>query len=127
MPTVTNFEDLEIWKESRILANRVYETSSLEPFRKDLGLRDQIHRAVVSVSSNIAEGFERNSRTEFAHFLRIAKGSLGEVRSQLHIALDLGYISTGKFSELRTECMDLSSKIGRLITYLSTQKQNHSR
>lgn len=84
------FEDLEVWKEARRLTNRIYRMTQDAKFSKDFGLRDQIQRAVVSIMSNIAEGFERGGNQEFIQFLYIAKGSCGEVRSQLYVALDRG-------------------------------------
>jgi four helix bundle protein len=84
-----SFEDLEIWKLSSEVALEIYKITNNEKFNKDYGLKEQIRRAVISISSNIVEGFERNGNNEFTHFLRIAKGSTGEVRSQLYIASKL--------------------------------------
>ncbi len=82
------------------MTRRVYEVARSGEFSRDFGLRDQIQRAAVSVTSNIAEGFERRSPAEFARFLLIARGSAGEVRSQLYAALDLGYVDRETFDEL---------------------------
>ncbi|TAK06448.1 four helix bundle protein, partial [bacterium] len=90
---VKSFEDLEVWKETRRLSKEIYAATQDAKFSKDFGLRDQIRRAAVSVMSNIAEGFERGGNQEFIQFLYIAKGSCGEVRSQLYVALDQGYIA----------------------------------
>ncbi|MBI2175020.1 MAG: four helix bundle protein [Candidatus Omnitrophica bacterium] len=90
--TIKYFEDLEVWKEARQLARRVYQITQDTAFSRDFGLRDQIRRAAVSVMSNIAEGFERGGYQEFTQFLYVARGSCGEVRSQLYVALDQGYI-----------------------------------
>ena len=87
-----SFEELIVWKEARNLANEVYAFCEEGPLSRDFGLRDQIRRAVVSVMSNIAEGFERETTAEFIRFLYIAKGSAGEVRSQLYLARDRQYI-----------------------------------
>ncbi|MFZ4548235.1 MAG: four helix bundle protein, partial [Bacteroidales bacterium] len=86
MATINRLEDLEVWKESKKLALAIY--SHFRPL-KDFGFRDQICRASVSVMNNIAEGFERNSDKEFQRFLSISKGSLGEVRSMIILAIDL--------------------------------------
>ena len=83
MPTIYKFEDMEVWQNARSLTKKIYICSSNGKFSKDFGLRDQIRRASVSIMSNIAEGFERGSNKEFIQFLFIAKGSAGEVRSQL--------------------------------------------
>ncbi len=88
------FEDLLVWQRARELTRVIYELTQGGAFARDFGLRDQIRRAAVSVMSNIAEGFERGSDTEFGHFLSIAKGSCGEVRCQLYVASDQGYVDT---------------------------------
>ncbi|MDP2842635.1 MAG: four helix bundle protein [Acetobacterium sp.] len=93
------FEDLEVWKTARELTNRIYGITADGSFSKDYGLRDQIRRAAVSVMSNIAEGYERGGNQELIQFLSIAKGSSGEVRSQLYVAMDQEYIDKRK-SEL---------------------------
>jgi len=112
MGTITCFEDMHSWKKARILNNLIYIESNKNSFNKDYALRDQIRKSSISIMSNIAEGFERGTNREFKYFLNVAKGSAGEVRSQLYIAYDLGYIS----NELFTEFKELSSEISRLIT-----------
>jgi len=116
MATVQRFEDLDIWKESKDLSLSIYKN-----FRnlKDFGFRDQICRAAISVMNNIAEGFERDSDKEFQRFLKISKGSAGEVRSMLRIALDLGYVEKKEFENLIPKCITLSSKLSRFIKYLN--------
>ena len=91
---IKNFEDLEIWKEARRLtqAKFIRLIKRFAKFSKDFGLRDQMQRAAVSIMSNIAEGFERGGNQEFIQFLYVAKGSCGEVRSQLYVALDQEYV-----------------------------------
>src|ERR1044071_8834864 len=88
MSTFQSFEDIEAWQKARELTRRVYEVSEVGAFARDFGLRDQIRRASVSALSNIAEGFERSGTGEFIQFLSAAKGSAGEVRAQLYVALD---------------------------------------
>jgi len=90
---VTRFEDLDTWKRSRILVKQIYDLTKRNEFAKDFVLKDQVRRAVVSISSNIAEGFERGGNKEFIQFLYIAKASAGELRSQIYIALDLNYVN----------------------------------
>ena len=102
------FEDLRIWQQARQLANAVYET--LDDSR-DYGFRDQIQRASVSAMNNIAEGFERRTSREFGHFLDIAKGSCGEVRSMLYLAEDRKYIKPEVAAQLRGNAVTLSSGI----------------
>jgi four helix bundle protein len=113
-----NFEDLEIWKESRRLTREVYGLSKTEKFSKDFGLRDQMRRAVISIMSNIAEGFERGGNQEFVQFLYIAKSSCGELRSQLYVALDQEYVDQSVADNLFIILKRLSIMIKHLIDHL---------
>jgi four helix bundle protein len=115
---VKQFEDLEVWKEPRRLTQIIYRLTKEEKFSKDFALRDQIQRAAVSIMSNIAEGFERGGNQEFTQFLYIAKGSCGEVRSQLYVAFDQGYMDEKQKDELTKFFKRLSSMISNLIAYL---------
>jgi four helix bundle protein len=101
MATIKRFEDIEAWKKACELTRDVYRHSKVGPFSKDFGLRDQMRRAAVSVMSNIAEGFERGGNKEFLQFLAIAKGSVGEVESQIYVALDQVYIDEDEFASLK--------------------------
>ena len=112
------FEDLEVWQEARALTNRVYDLTECPAFAKDYGLRDQIRRATVSILSNIAEGYERDSDAEFSRFLLIAKGSAGEVRAQLYIALDRGYIDEFAFAEAKRQTESVCRRVANFIAYL---------
>jgi four helix bundle protein len=98
----------------------VYKLSSAGAFSKDFGLRDQMRRSGVSVMSNIAEGFESRTRPLFVEFLGRAKGSAGELRAQLFVSLDAGYLKQPEFHELRDMAEKVSSQISRLSTYLKT-------
>ena len=115
---IKNFEDLEIWKEARRLTGEIYRLTKGEKFAKDFGLSNQIQRAAVSIMSNIAEGFERGGNQEFVQFLYIAKGSCGEVRSQLYVALDQQYIDQKVADHLITLLKRLSVMIKHLIDHL---------
>ena len=86
------FEEMNVWQDARSLTSEIYGATARAPFSRDFGLRDQIQRSAVSVMSNISEGYERGSRREFVVYLHYAKGSVGELRSQLCGALDLEYI-----------------------------------
>lgn len=97
MATIQKFEDLICWQKARELTKFIYDITKYRNFDMDKGLQDQIRRAAVSVMSNIAEGFDRGTRQEFINYLFIAKGSCGEVKSQLYISYDIGYIDISKF------------------------------
>ncbi|HXH09495.1 MAG TPA: four helix bundle protein [Alphaproteobacteria bacterium] len=103
-----------MWQKAKELSLAVYQMTGKGSFAKDFGLRDQIQRAAVSVMSNIAEGFERYSRQEFKQFLSVARGSVAEVPSQLHLARELGYISDDEFSALHTLCLEIGRAMGAL-------------
>ena len=118
MATFERFEDIEAWKKARSLVNAVYKLTATGDFARDYGLKDQIRRASVSVLSNIAEGFEREGNAEFCRFLAIAKGSCGEVRAQLYVALDQHYITSEQFDEAVRRAIEVSRMISGLIKYL---------
>ena len=118
MATVERFEDLRVWQESRTIVGTVYRLTARFPPEERYGLSSQLRRAAVSTMSNIAEGFERGTNNEFIHFLYMAKGSIGEVRSQLYVALDLGYIFQDVCDDLRGRCQVLSRRIFSFIEYL---------
>lgn len=113
-----SFEEIESWKKARVLNKLIYTITQQENFSKDFDLIRQIRRASVSISSNIAEGFERNTDKEFVHFLYVAKASAGEVRSQLYLANDLNYINNDDFNQLKEKVVEISRLIGGLIKYL---------
>lgn len=115
---VKYFEDLEIWKSARELTNRIYKITSDGKFLKDYGLRDQIRRAAVSAMSNIAEGYERGGNQELIQFLSIAKGSCGEVRCQLYVAVDQNYLAKEEGAKIIDEFKKLSIMTNNFIEYL---------
>ena len=117
---ITTFEDLEIWKEGMRISIKIYE---ILKSCKDYGLKDQMQRAAVSVPSNIAEGFERQTNKEFIQFLYIAKGSCGELRTQLYLAKELNYIDKENFINLLNEAKRLSSM---LYKFIETRKKRQS-
>ena len=122
MKTFKKFEDINSWQKARALNKRTYElTNNNELFKKDFGLRDQMRRSCISISSNIAEGFERETHKEFIRFLFIAKASAGEFRSQLYLAYDLSYINKEEFDELFDAVNEISKMIYGLIKYLKSK------
>lgn len=111
-------EEIEIWKRGCRLAVNVYNATKVGELEKDWGLKDQLRRSAVSIPSNIAEGYERESDTEFRRFLMIAKGSCGELRTQIYIAEALNYIEKSASRNLINECVEISSMIHSLVSQL---------
>lgn len=111
---IQRFEQLIAWQKSKSLASAIYKTTADGMFSRDFGLRDQMRRAAVSVASNVAEGFERGSPAEFRQFLTIAKASCAELRTQLHIAQDVGYLREDVFSEIMSQAEEVARVIGGL-------------
>lgn len=119
MAKLNSFEEIIAWQKARELNAEIYKiTTDNTLFSKDYGLRDQMRRASVSVSSNIAEGFERETTKEFIRFLYIAKASAGEFRSQLYLALDLDYLSIEEFNSLSLKINDISKLLSGFLKYL---------
>ena len=118
MAALERFEDIIAWQKARELAKEVYHLTSEHAFSRDYGLRDQIRKAAVSVMSNIAEGYGRGGNKEFLRFLRIAKGSVHEVKSQLYVAMDTGYIGGPQFDSASSICGETERLIGGFIRYL---------
>src|SRR6056297_159834 len=118
MSKVERFEDLQVWQMAHDLSVTIYSLTRDCAFSKDLGLRDQIQRASVSVMSNIAEGFERYSRQEFKQFLSISRGSCAEVRSQIQLAKSLGYVANADCLKIYEKGISLSRAIGGLRSSL---------
>ncbi len=119
MATINSFEELEIWKQARELCLQIFKLTSEGDFSKDFKFRDQIRSAAGSVMDNIAEGYERGSRLEFVNHLSYAKGSCGEVKSQLYRALDFDYITEEQRKENYDKYCKLSAGILNLINYLN--------
>jgi len=118
--TIQRFEELEIWKNARILCGKVRDLSIESTLAKDFSLKDQILRSSGSVMDNIAEGYERDGTKEFIQFLYIAKGSLGETRSQIYRCFDANHISEEQQNTLLNDCLNLSAQIKKFINYLSS-------
>jgi len=118
MAKIERFEDLISWQKARELNRLLYQVSRNGNFAKDFGLRDQIRRASVSVMSNIAEGFERGGDKEFLQFLSNAKGSCGEVRCQLYVAMDENYLSATEFNQLQERAEEISRLLSGFMAYL---------
>jgi four helix bundle protein len=122
---IERFEDLIAWQKARELTALVYELTARGRFAADFGLRDQIRRAVVSIMSNIAEGFERDTPNEFYRFLSIAKASCAEVRSQLYIALDAGHIDQACFADAKARTEEVGRILGGLRASVDRKRNNN--
>ena len=121
---IKRFEDIVAWQYGRALCRDIYRLTGEQPFSRDFALRDQIRRAAISIPSNIAEGFERFRPAEFHQFLSIAKGSLGELRTQLYIAGDIGYINEEAQTALFEAASQTAIKIGALRASIERRKNN---
>lgn len=122
MPTIKHFEEIQAWQVARELTNLVYEMSSKGDFARDFGLRDQIRRASSSVMSNIAEGFDAGSDSEFVRFLGYARRSASETQSQLYTARDQKYIADDQFQTVYEKATSAKRMINALISYLQKSK-----
>ncbi len=122
MAKIERFEDLIAWQKARLLTKEIYQISRQEPFNQDIGLKNQIQRAAVSIMANLAEGFERGKRTEFHQFISIAKSSCAELRSHLYVALDAGYLGSHQFEPTMAKAKELSLILGGLRASVAKQR-----
>ena len=125
MTGITRFEEIQAWQTARELTNSIYALTNQSDFSRDFGLRDQIRRAIVSVMSNIAEGFESRTDVQFINFLGMARASAGEVRAQLYIALDLRYMTEENFKETYALAEKCARQIAKFISYLEANPRPH--
>ena len=124
MAKIERFEDLIAWQKARELTRAIYEVTRHGAFAKDYGLSGQIQRAAVSIMSNLAEGFERGGRGEFHQFLSTAKASCAEVRSQLYVAFDVGYLDKSVFDRLKQQAEEVARIVGGLRVSVQRQKDD---
>ena len=115
---IESFEDLLVWQKGLKIVKQVYLITRDGKLSRDFGLRDQLRGAALSIPSNIAEGFERASRKEYLNFLNIAKGSAGEVRSLLRVAVEIGYLEEPQYLELQEMILELSRYLSNQIKSL---------
>jgi four helix bundle protein len=128
MATITSFEDLDIWKKAQDLGAMVYELCDTNSkIAKDFSFKDQIKRAALSISNNIAEGFEYSNNNDFWRFLRIAKGSCGEVRNCLLFSIKVKYTAQEEVGDMIEFSRTLGSQIGNLMKYLKKNKMEQSK
>ena len=121
MPTIKRFEEIHAWQAARSLTRDIYDRTRSGDFSRDFGLRDQVRRSAVSIMDNIAEGFESRTLVQFVHYLGQAKASSGELRSQLYVALDAGYLTQPEFDDLYNRVVACSRQIAGFMTYLERQ------
>jgi len=124
MGNFSTFEEIIAWQKARVFNKRIYEITNKDIFKRDFELVKQLRRASISITSNISEGFERNTDKEFMYFLYVAKGSSAEIRSQLYLAFDLNYITNNEFEELLSNITDISKLISGLIKYLDKSQKS---
>lgn len=127
MPTIKRFEDLHAWQAAREVTNLVYRFTCIGEFARDFGLRDQIRRSASSVMSNIAEGFDSGSDSEFIRFLGYARRSASEMQSQLYTALDQNYISDENFKNAYEKAQTSKRQINAFISYLAKSRSSSMR
>ena len=118
MNRIEKFEDIIAWQKARALTKEIYKHTQLGAFARDYGLRDQIQRASVSTMANVAEGFERGGDKEFTQFLSTSKGSCGEVKSHLYVALDQEYLTPVSFDQLYGQASEVSRLLSGFMSYL---------
>lgn len=126
MSKIQKFEDILAWQKARELTKGIYVHARSGPFAKDFGLRDQIQRASVSIMGNVAEGFDRGDDKEFIQFLSISKGSCGEVKSHLYVALEQQYINATQFNRLYNSADEVGRLLAGFMVYLK-QSDRHGR
>jgi four helix bundle protein len=127
MAKIERFEDIEAWKKARELTKIIYEVTAQGKLATDFSLRDQLRRASVSIMANIAEGFERGGNKEFRQFLATAKGSAGEVKTLLYVALDAGLTSTEQFQRISALADEASRLLAGFQRYLKTSDKKGSK
>lgn len=127
MAKINHFEELEIWKDAVKIGVQIYKLTESGKLKNDFSAKDQLRRAAISISNNIAEGFEYNNNRSFLKFLLYSKGSAGELRSQLYVLKEAGIIDKNKFESLRNDLLKLSKSIEGFRKYLKDfEKKNKS-
>ena len=127
MGRIERFEDIDAWKKARELTKIIYEVTAQGKLGADFSLRDQLRRAAVSIMANIAEGFEREGNKEFRQFLAVAKGSVGEVKSLLYVALDAGLTSSEQFQRISALADEASRLLAGFLRYLKASDHKGSK
>ena len=118
---IKSFEEIDVWKEARKLVNHVYDLTGKQIFKKDFGLREQIQKAAVSCMSNVAEGFDSDTKQQFIQMLSYTKRSASEVQSELYVALDREYIEKEEFNKAYSQAQAVRKLANGFIRYLRTR------
>jgi four helix bundle protein len=124
MSKIRNFEEMKVWKDAVSIAVKIYKLCVQPQLSKDFGAKDQLRRAAVSISNNIAEGFEYNNNKEFVKYLKYSKGSAGELRSNLYILREADMIDNKDYEGLKIELINISRELEGFIKYLRTFERN---
>ena len=127
MVKISRFEDIEAWKKARELTKKIYDVTSQGDLARDFALKDQLRRAAISIMANIAEGFEREGNKEFKQFLAMAKGSVGEVKAQLYVALDASLIDSDNFSKIMALADETARLLAGFLKYLKASDHKGSK
>ncbi len=127
MPKINRFEDIDAWKKARELTKSIYEITSQGDLARDFALKDQLRRAAISIMANIAEGFERDGNKEFRQFLAVAKGSVGEVKAQLYVALDASLINPTCFDKNMALADETACLLAGFLRYLKASDHKGSK
>lgn len=123
MGKIERFEDLPIWKKAAEVSLNVYRISEKGKLKNDFSMKDQIKRAAISISSNIAEGFEYGNNSDFVRYLRYAKGSAGELRSQMYIINEMELIESVDYQKINEQLIEVSKQISGFMKYLREHKK----
>jgi len=127
MVKISRFEDIEAWKKARELTKKIYEITAQGNLARDFALKDQLRRAAISIMANIAEGFEREGNKEFKQFLAMAKGSVGEVKAQLYVALDASYLDSDSFEKITALTDENARLLAGFLKYLKNSDHKGSK
>ncbi|MFP4092184.1 MAG: four helix bundle protein [Cyclobacteriaceae bacterium] len=123
MGKIERFEDLPIWKKAAEISLNVYRISEKGKLKNDFSMKDQIKRAAISISSNIAEGFEYGNNSDFVRYLRYAKGSAGELRSQMYIINEMELVESADYQKINEQLIEVSKQISGFMKYLREHRQ----
>ncbi len=124
MAKIKQFEELDIWKEATSIAIEIYAASEQGKLKSDFGMKDQIRRAAMSISDNIAEGFEYENNTQFVRYLMYSKGSAGELRNKLYVLYRAEFIDKEFYGSMYNRLIELSKQISGFIKYLKQFEKN---